>query len=83
MEIIEIMMAELKETLEEQGISIEIDKEAKEKIAELGYSNVFGARPLRRVIQEKIEDKITSFIINSENVTTITVSVENNNINVA
>ncbi|MCM3729184.1 ATP-dependent Clp protease ATP-binding subunit [Neobacillus cucumis] len=82
-EIIEIMMAELKETLEEQGISIEIDKEAKEKIAELGYSNVFGARPLRRVIQEKIEDKITSLIINSENVTTITVSVENNNINVA
>ncbi|MFB3164435.1 ATP-dependent Clp protease ATP-binding subunit [Neobacillus sp. 179-J 1A1 HS] len=82
-EIIEIMMAELKETLEEQGISIEIDKEAKEKIAELGYSNVFGARPLRRVIQEKIEDKITSLIINSDNVTTITVSVENNNINVA
>jgi ATP-dependent Clp protease ATP-binding subunit ClpE len=81
--IIEIMMAELKETLEEQGIYIEIDKEAKEKIAELGYSNVFGARPLRRVIQEQIEDKITSFIINSENVTAITVSVENNKINVA
>jgi ATP-dependent Clp protease ATP-binding subunit ClpE len=82
-EIIDIMIVELKETLEEKGISIEIDKEAKEKIAELGYSNVFGARPLRRVIQEKIEDKITSLIINSENVTTITVSVENNKINVA
>ncbi|WP_026572849.1 ATP-dependent Clp protease ATP-binding subunit [Bacillus sp. UNC438CL73TsuS30] len=82
-EIIEIMMTELKETLEDQGISIEIDKEAKVKIAELGYSNVFGARPLRRVIQEQLEDKITSLIINSENVTAITVSVENNKINVA
>jgi ATP-dependent Clp protease ATP-binding subunit ClpE len=82
-EIIDIMIVELKETLEEQGISIEIDKEAKEKIAELGYSSVFGARPLRRVIQEQIEDKITSLIINSENVTAITVSVENNKINVA
>ena len=82
-EIIDIMIVELKETLEEQGISIEIDKEAKEKIAELGYSSVFGARPLRRAIQEQIEDKITSLIINSENVTGITVSVENNKINVA
>ena len=82
-EIIDIMIIDLKETLEEQGISIEIDKEAKEKIAELGYSSVFGARPLRRAIQEQIEDKITSLIINSENVTEITVSVENNKINVA
>ncbi|WP_077212343.1 ATP-dependent Clp protease ATP-binding subunit [Bacillus dakarensis] len=82
-EIIDIMIVELKETLEEQGISIEIDKEAKEKVAELGYSSVFGARPLRRAIQEQIEDKITSLIVNSENVTAITVSVENNKINVA
>lgn len=82
-EIIDIMIVELKETLEEQGISIEINKEAKEKIAELGYSSVFGARPLRRVIQEQIEDKITSLIIHSENVTSISVSVENNKINVA
>ena len=35
MEIIDIMIIDLKETLEEQGISIEMDKEAKEKIAEL------------------------------------------------
>ncbi|WP_338450085.1 ATP-dependent Clp protease ATP-binding subunit [Niallia oryzisoli] len=82
-EIIDIMIGELKGTLEEQGISIEMDKEAKEKIAELGYSSVFGARPLRRVIQEQIEDKITTLIINNENVTVITVSVENNKINVA
>ena len=77
-EIIDIMIGELKETLEEQGISIEMGKEAKEKIAELGYSSEFGARPLRRVIQEQIEDKITSLIITNENVTHITVSVENN-----
>lgn len=82
-EIIDIMIVELKETLEEQGISIEMNKEAKEKIAELGYSSVFGARPLRRVIQEQIEDKITSLIINNENVTAITVSVENDKISVA
>ncbi|WP_394239105.1 AAA family ATPase [Niallia oryzisoli] len=81
--IIDIMIVELKETLEEQGISIEMDQEAKEKIAELGYSSVFGARPLRRVIQEQIEDKITSLIINRENLTEITVSVEDNNILVA
>ncbi len=82
-EIIDIMIAELKETLEEQGISMEMDKEAKEKIAELGYSSEFGARPLRRVIQEQIEDQITSLLIHNENVTAITVSVENNKINVA
>ncbi|WP_088102059.1 ATP-dependent Clp protease ATP-binding subunit [Halalkalibacter urbisdiaboli] len=64
--IIDIMLNELKATLEEQHLSIELTQAAKEKIAELGYHQAFGARPLRRAIQEHIEDQITTHLIESE-----------------
>jgi ATP-dependent Clp protease ATP-binding subunit ClpE len=61
--IVDLMFEELQETLKEQKIEITITDEAKEKLAELGYHPAFGARPLRRVIQEQLEDKIADFIL--------------------
>jgi ATP-dependent Clp protease ATP-binding subunit ClpE len=63
MKIVDLMVKELQETLKEQNIEFTITLEAKEKLAELGYHPAFGARPLRRVIQEHIEDKIADFIL--------------------
>ena len=65
-QIIDIMLAELETTLKEQDYTIEVTKDAKEKIAELGYDQAFGARPLRRAIQQHVEDQITMLIIDSE-----------------
>ncbi|WP_046179728.1 ATP-dependent Clp protease ATP-binding subunit [Domibacillus tundrae] len=62
-EIVVLMIMELNEMLAEQGMKIEVEKAVKEKLAELGYSPQFGARPLRRVIQEQIEDGIADFIL--------------------
>ncbi len=45
------------------GINIEFSKEAKEKIAEIGYDPIYGARPLKRAIQSNIEDKLAEFIL--------------------
>ncbi|WP_332696304.1 ATP-dependent Clp protease ATP-binding subunit [Halalkalibacter lacteus] len=81
--IIDIMLEDLRSTLKEQGLSMEITVEAKEKLAELGYHQAFGACPLRRAIQEHIEDQITTLIINNkEKVDSINVSVEGHNIKV-
>ena len=74
--IVDIMLSDLMNTLSEQGIIMEVSEEAKAKLAELGYSPAFGARPLRRVIQEKIEDQITDLIIDEANVECVSVYVE-------
>lgn len=60
--IIDIMLEELFEMLESEGISIEVSEDAKSKLAELGYNPTFGARPLRRAIQDYLEDKIADHL---------------------
>ncbi|MEH7334821.1 ATP-dependent Clp protease ATP-binding subunit [Neobacillus drentensis] len=61
--IVDLMINELQETLKEQNMELTITTEVKEKLAELGYHPTFGARPLRRVIQEQLEDKIADYIL--------------------
>ncbi|CAG9620569.1 ATP-dependent Clp protease ATP-binding subunit [Sutcliffiella rhizosphaerae] len=64
MEIVDIMMNELTSMLEEEhGFSIDLSEKAKEKLTELGYSPTYGARPLRRLIQEQIEDPLTDILL--------------------
>jgi len=80
LEIVDLMIAELQTTLKEQKITITVDKEAKNKIAELGYHPAFGARPLRRVIQEQLEDQIADVLLDDVEKTELTVVVVDNKI---
>ena len=57
------MLNELYENLNEQQYKLTVTNEAKEKLVELGVNQTFGARPLRRVIQEQLEDKIADYIL--------------------
>lgn len=79
-EIADLMIQQLEETIEDHEIKIEVTDEAKEKLVELGYDSRFGARPLRRVIQEKIEDQLTDLILEEGNVKNVKVIVENDEI---
>lgn len=63
LKIIDIMLNELQTTLTEQDMRLNVTEQAKDKLVELGYHKAFGARPLRRAIQEHIEDQITSLMI--------------------
>lgn len=63
LQIIELMLEELNENLKEQQYTLTVSKAVKEKLVELGYNKTFGARPLRRIIQEKLEDKLADYII--------------------
>lgn len=80
LEIADLMIADLENTIENNDIKIEVTREAKNKLVELGYDPRFGARPLRRVIQEQIEDQLTDLILEEEHVTHVTFDLVNDKI---
>ena len=57
------MLEKVTKRLEEQHIKIEIDESVKELIAKKGVDSNYGARPLRRAIQNMLEDKIAEAIL--------------------
>jgi ATP-dependent Clp protease ATP-binding subunit ClpE len=73
--IVDLMLDELSEQLIEQNIELTVTTAAKQKLAKLGYHPSFGARPLRRIIQEHIEDKIADVLLDEENVDKLAVNV--------
>ena len=74
------MFNELTNTVSEQGFTVSIKDDVKEKIVELGYVPQFGARPLRRVIQEQVEDQIADFILDHPDSKDLIVSLNEDNI---
>lgn len=74
--IADIMVKEISELLKEQKITIEISDAAKDKLAKLGFDPVFGARPLRRLIQKLIENPLSSMIIEKKITTGTNVKVD-------
>ena len=66
LEIAELLLAQLQKNLRNKEISFAITKELKEKIVELGYNPIFGAREMKRVIQDKIEDVIAEALLAEE-----------------
>ena len=62
-EIVNLMIVNLQKRLEDLGISIEVNEEAKLFLAEEGYDPTFGARPLQRTIRKRIEDALSEEIL--------------------
>ena len=63
--IVDIQLKRLAKRLENENLTLEITDAAKAYIAENGYDNVFGARPLKRFIQKNVETPIARYIIKS------------------
>lgn len=64
--IMDLMISRVQQQLELQGITIELKKNAKELLLEKGYDSSMGARPMRRCIQNLIEDPISEKLISGE-----------------
>ena len=64
--IIDIQVAELSQRLADRSITVSVTDQAKELIGELGYDPSFGARPLKRLVCQKIENPLASKIISGE-----------------
>ena len=80
--IVSLLLTELEDTLKERGISLSVTDDAKEKIAEIGYHPAFGARPLRRTIQELIEDEMTDLLLDDNEIKAFRVVMEEDGIKV-
>ncbi|HFV3246981.1 TPA: AAA family ATPase [Streptococcus pneumoniae] len=59
--IVDLMLAEVNQTLAKKDIDLVVSQVAKDYITEEGYDEVMGVRPLRRVVEQEIRDKVTDF----------------------
>lgn len=63
MKIVNLMITDVNTMLADRKLHIEVPKDVAEKLVDLGYDPKMGARPLRRVIQEQIEDRIADYVL--------------------
>jgi len=64
--ILELMLKEVKHELHDKHMTMEVDEEAKEFLIKQGYSDEYGARPMRRAIQTYLEDEIAEAYLRSQ-----------------
>ncbi|MBQ6509322.1 MAG: AAA family ATPase [Flexilinea sp.] len=65
-EIVDLQMRELKDRMLENGVTLELDPEARKWLASIGYDPAFGARPLRRALQKYIESPLSNLWLSEE-----------------
>ena len=61
--IVDLMLADVNRNLAKKGLDLEVSEPAKAFLIEQGYDEAMGARPLRRVIEQQIRDKVTDFYL--------------------
>ncbi|EAF0454753.1 ATP-dependent Clp protease ATP-binding subunit, partial [Listeria monocytogenes] len=77
-QIIDLMLVDLNEMLAQEGVTIDVSKEVKEHLIDLGYDPKFGARPLRRTIQEHLEDTIADSLIDQPEAKNLVATLNDN-----
>jgi ATP-dependent Clp protease ATP-binding subunit ClpB len=65
-QIVDIQLLRLSERLQERGLDIDVDAAARRHLAKLGYDPVYGARPLKRVIQRELQDPLALALLQGE-----------------
>ncbi|HGK7332310.1 TPA: ATP-dependent Clp protease ATP-binding subunit [Streptococcus suis] len=81
--IVDLMLAQVNKTLAKKGIHLEVTETAKEFLMEEGYDKAMGARPLRRVIENQIRDKVTDYYLDHLDVTNLLADVVENEIQIS
>jgi len=81
-QIVDLMLKDLFKRLDEQGLNVEVGDDVKDYLGKDGYSEAYGARPLRRLIQKKIEDILAEEILsgNYKEGDTLIMSMQDNEI---
>ena len=73
--IVDIQIKRLQKLLDDRKIVLELDTSARNWLAEKGYEPAYGARPLKRVIQKNVQDKLAEAILSGESRTEATVKI--------
>ncbi|AVK62287.1 ATP-dependent Clp protease ATP-binding subunit [Lactobacillus sp. CBA3605] len=83
MKIVALMIDDVNGMLANQDLHVHVTEPVQEKLVDLGYNPQMGARPLRRVIQEQIEDRIADFYLDHGDVKNMVAKVEDGKITLA
>ncbi|MCK4027189.1 ATP-dependent Clp protease ATP-binding subunit [Streptococcus suis] len=81
--IVDLMLGQVNKTLAKKGIHLEVTEAVKEFLMEEGYDQAMGARPLRRVIENQIRDKVTDYYLDHLDVTNLLADVVENEIQIS
>ena len=80
--IVDLMLNEVNKTLSKKGIDLAVSEAAKAYMTEEGYDEVMGARPLRRVVEQQIRDKVTDFHLDNLDAKNLEADVVNGTIQI-
>ncbi len=75
--IVDLMLIEVNKTLSKKEINLAVSNAAKEYLRDKGYDEVMGVRPLRRVIEQEIRDKVTDFHLDNLEAKNLEADMEN------
>ncbi|VDG32825.1 ATP-dependent Clp protease ATP-binding subunit [Lactobacillus sp.] [Lactiplantibacillus mudanjiangensis] len=78
--IVDLMIGDVNQMLANQDLHVHVTGPVEEKLVDLGYNPLMGARPLRRVIQEQIEDRIADFYLDHGDVKNMVAKLEDGKI---
>ena len=76
------MIQDTNNNIKDRGLTIHVTDPVKEKLVNLGYNPAMGARPLRRVIQEQIEDRVADFYLDHPKAKELEARISNGEITV-
>ena len=82
LKIVSLMIQDTNNNIKDQGLTIHVTDPVKEKLVNLGYNPAMGARPLRRVIQEQIEDRVADFYLDHPKAKELEARISNGEITV-
>ena len=83
MKIVDLMIDDVNSVLADRKLHIDVPGDVEEKLVELGYNPKMGARPLRRVIQEQIEDRIADYVLDNSDAHDLVAKMDGDQITVA
>ncbi|HII0197562.1 TPA: ATP-dependent Clp protease ATP-binding subunit ClpL [Staphylococcus aureus] len=77
-DIVNLLLDDVQVTLDKKGITMDVSQDAKDWLIEEGYDEELGARPLRRIVEQQVRDKITDYYLDHTDVKHVDIDVEDN-----
>ncbi len=83
LQILNLMITEMNQTIADHGLQIDVTQAALEDLVEKGYNPAMGARPLRRILQEQIEDQVADFYLEHPTATQLKADLDDGKIKIS
>ncbi len=77
-DIVNLLLDDVQVTLDKKGITMNVSQDAKDWLIEEGYDEELGARPLRRIVEQQVRDKITDYYLDHTDVKHVDLDIEDN-----